>query len=57
MHLQKAADAANVIAMTEDEKQRVSGLLADIDTIPDAYVDDAPELADTVGALTLATCM
>ena len=53
MHLQKAADAANVIAMTEDEKQRVSGLLADIDTIPDAYVDDAPELADTVGALTL----
>jgi len=33
--IQLAADASNMIAMTEEEKHRLDSLLADVDDIPD----------------------
>ena len=46
---QLASDAANVIAMTEEEKKRIEDLLVDVDNIP-----DLPEnLEDVVGYNTL----
>ena len=33
--LQLASDAANLIAMTEEEKKRLEDLLVDVDNIPD----------------------
>lgn len=32
---QLAADASNLIAMTDEEKKRLDDLLTDLDTIPD----------------------
>ena len=38
---QLASDAANAIAMTDDEKKRVQELLTDIDTLAEVPQDDS----------------
>ena len=37
---QLAADAGESVAMTDDEKKRISDLLADLDTVPEVTVEE-----------------
>lgn len=36
-----AADAANAVAMTEDEKKRLADLLSDLDNIPESIEESS----------------
>ena len=44
IYFQLAADAGNPIAMTDDEKQRVEGLLADLNSLVDIQEDEATQV-------------
>ena len=44
IYFQLAANAGNPIAMTDDEKQRVEGLLADLNSLVDIPEDEATQV-------------
>ena len=46
LRFQLASDAANVVAMTDDEKKRLEDLLNDLDTLPEA--PDEEDLSQNV---------
>ena len=44
IYFQLAADAGNPIAMTDDEKQRVESLLADLNSLTDIPEDEVTQV-------------